>query len=123
MAIKGEAYYGQGLTSRDFLVFTKPHYLDGSEVKELETKGGFVQLSMKPFSKVGFNFGAGMNDPDDDGADLLGDYRKNWRAFGNVLYNYAPGVTFGLEIDHQETLYKGDVEHGNRLIASAIYVW
>ena len=123
MAIKGEAYYGQGLTSRDFLVITSPHYLDGSEVKELETKGGFVQLSMKPFSKVGFNFGAGMNDPDDDGADLLGDYRKNWRAFGNVLYNYAPGVTFGLEIDHQETLYKGDVEHGNRLIASAIYVW
>jgi hypothetical protein len=123
MAIKGEAYYGQGLTSRDFLVFTKPHYLDGSEVKELETKGGFVQLSMKPFSKVGFNFGAGMNDPDDDGADLAGAYRKNWRAFGNVLYNFAPGVTFGLEIDHQETLYKGDVEHGNRLMASAIYVW
>jgi len=123
MAVKGEAYYGQGLTSRDFLVFTKPHYLDGNEVKELETKGGFIQLSMKPFSKVGFNFGAGMNDPDDDGADILGTYQKNWRAFGNVLYNFAPGVTFGLEVDHQETLYDGGVEHGNRLIASAIYVW
>jgi len=123
MGIKGEAYYGQGLTSRDFLVITSPHYLDGDEVKELETKGGFIQLSMKPFSKVAFNFGAGMNDPDDDGADILGDYRKNWRAFGNILYKFAPGVTFGFEIDHQETRYQGVTEHGNRLIASAIYVW
>ncbi|MEO2083436.1 MAG: DcaP family trimeric outer membrane transporter [Desulfurobacteriaceae bacterium] len=123
MGIKGEAYYGQGLTTRDFLVFTAPHYLDKNEVKELETKGGFVQLSMKPFKKVAFNFGAGMNDPDNDGADALGTYEKNWRAFGNVLYKFAPGVTFGLELDHQETLYKGDVEHGNRLMASAIYVW
>ncbi len=123
MGIKGEAYYGQGLTTRDFLVFTAPHYLDKNEVKELETKGGFVQLSMKPFKKVAFNFGAGMNDPDNDGADALGTYEKNWRAFGNVLYKFAPGVTFGLELDHQESLYKGDVEHGNRLMASAIYVW
>lgn len=123
MGIKGEAYYGQGLTSRDFLVFTPPHYKDGSDVEELETKGGFVQLSMKPFEKVSFNLGAGMNDPDNDGADKAGAYEKNWRAFGNVLYKFAPGVTFGLEIDHQETLYDDGVEHGNRLMASAIYVW
>ncbi len=123
MGIKGEAYYGQGLTTRDFLVFTAPHYLDKNEVKELETKGGFVQLSMKPFKKVAFNLGAGMNDPDNDGADALGTYEKNWRAFGNVLYKFAPGVTFGLELDHQETLWSGTVEHGNRLMASAIYVW
>ena len=123
MAIKGEAYVGQGLTSRDFLVFTNPHYLDGTEVKELQTKGGFIQLSMKPFKKVGFNFGAGMNDPDNDDAKLSGDYEKNWRAFGNVLYKFAPNVTFGFEVDHQETLYDGTVEHGERYIASAIYLW
>ncbi|GAB6076458.1 DcaP family trimeric outer membrane transporter [Desulfurobacterium crinifex] len=123
MAVKGEAYVGQGLTSRDFLVFTNPHYLDGTEVKELQTRGGFIQLSMKPFKKVGFNFGAGMNDPDNDDAKLSGDYEKNWRAFGNILYKFAPNVTFGFEVDHQETLYDGTVEHGERYIASAIYLW
>ncbi len=123
MGIKGEAYVGQGLTSRDFLVFTPAHYLDGEDVEELQTKGGFIQLSMKPFEKISFNFGAGMNDPDNDDADKAGTYEKNWRAFGNVLYKFAPGVTFGLEIDHQETLYDNGVEHGNRLMASAIYVW
>ncbi len=55
---------------------------------------------MKPFLKISFNLGAGMHDPDDDGADLVGEYRKNLRAFGNVLYDFAPGVTFGLELDH-----------------------
>jgi hypothetical protein len=83
---------------------------------------------MKPFEKVGFNFGAGMNDPDNDEVKKINSYdskvyKKNWRAFGNVLYKFAPNVTFGLELDHQETLYFGDVEHGNRLMASAIYVW
>ncbi len=125
MAVKGEAYVGQGLTSRDFLVFTTPHYLDGTDVEELQTKGGFIQLSMKPLKKVGFNFGAGMDDPDDNGAkaDPTKNYKKNWRAFGNVLYKFAPNVTFGIELDHQETLWEGTVEHGNRLIASAIYLW
>ncbi|SMP18873.1 hypothetical protein SAMN06265339_1644 [Desulfurobacterium pacificum] len=123
MSVKGEAYVGQGLTTRDFLVFTPSHYLDGTDVKELQTKGGFIQLSMKPFEKVGFNFGAGMNDPDNSDAQKADTYKKNWRAFGNVLYKFAPNVTFGLELDHQETLYFGDVEHGNRLMASAIYVW
>jgi hypothetical protein len=123
MAVKGEAYVGQGLTSRDFLVFTTPHYKDGTEIEERQTKGGFVQLSMKPFKKVGFNFGAGMDDPDDDDVNLANDYKKNWRAFGNVLYKFAPNVTFGFEVDHQETLYDGTVEHGERYIASAIYLW
>ena len=123
MAIKGEAYIAQGLTTRDFLVFTNPHYLDGSDVEEVETKGGFVQLSMTPFQKVSFNFGTGMNDPDDDYAKATGDYKKNWRAFGNIMYKFAPNVTFGIEVDHQETLYEGTVEHGERFIASAIYVW
>jgi hypothetical protein len=123
MAVKGEAYVGQGLTTRDFLVFTKPHYLDGTDVKELQTKGGFVQLSLKPFEKVSFNVGTGMDDPDDSDAKKAGSYEKNWRAFGNVLYKFAPNVTFGLEWDHQETLYEGDVEHGERLMASAIYLW
>ncbi len=123
MGIKGEAYVGQGLTTRDFLVFTKPHYLDGTDVKELQTKGGFVQLSLKPFEKVSFNLGTGMDDPDNSDAKKAGSYEKNWRAFGNVLYKFAPNVTFGLEWDHQETLYEGDVEHGERLMASAIYLW
>jgi len=123
MAVKGEAYVGQGLTKRDFLVFTTPHYKDGTEVEELQTKGGFIQLSMKPFKKVGFNFGTGMDDPDNDDARKADTYKKNWRAFGNVLYKFAPNVTFGFEIDHQETLYDGTVEHGERYIASAIYLW
>lgn len=132
MAIKGEAYVGQGLTTRDFLVFTDPHYLDGTEVKELETKGGFIQLSMNPFKKISFNFGAGVNDPDNDGVEEINktktevkdySYEKNWRAFGNILYKFAPNVTFGFEVDHQETLYDGTVEHGERYIASAIYLW
>ncbi|TCK03412.1 DcaP family trimeric outer membrane transporter [Phorcysia thermohydrogeniphila] len=123
MAVKGEAYYAQGLTSRDFLVFTDPHYLEGSSVEEVETKGGFIQLSLKPFQKVSFNLGTGMNDPDDDYAKATGNYKKNWRAFGNVIYKLAPNVSFGFEVDHQETLYEGTVEHGERYIASAIYLW
>ncbi len=123
MAVKGEAYVGQGLTTRDFLVFTTPHYKDGTDVEELQTKGGFIQLSMKPFKKVGFNFGTGMNDPDNDDARKADTYEKNWRAFGNILYKFAPNVTFGFEVDHQETLYDGTVEHGERYIASAIYLW
>ncbi len=123
IAIKGEAYVAQGLTTRDFLVFTDPHYLDGTDIEEVETKGGFVQLSLNPFTKISFNLGAGMNDPDDDYAEATGDYKKNWRAFGNVMYKFAPNVTFGFELDHQETLYEGTVEHGERFIASAIYMW
>ena len=123
MGVKGEAYVGQGLTSRDFLVFTKPHYVDGNSVDELQTWGGFVQLSMKPYSKITLNVGAGMDNPDNDDADKAGTYEKNWRAFGNVIYSLAPNVSIGAEWDHQETLYEGDVEHGERLMMSAIYNW
>ena len=123
MAVKGEAYVGQGLDKRDYLVFSKPHYLDNNSVEELQTWGGFVQLTVKPTAKVALNLGTGMDNPDNDDADKAGTYEKNWRAFGNVIYKLAPNVSLGAEIDHQETLYKGDVEHGNRLMVSAIYNW
>ena len=124
MGIKGEAYVGQGLTKRDFLVFTtKPHYKDGNNVDELQTWGGFIQITVKPAQKLAVNLGTGMDNPDNDDADKAGTYEKNWRAFGNVLYKFAPNLTFGVELDHQETLYKGDVEHGNRLMMSAVYNW
>jgi hypothetical protein len=123
VAVKGEAYVGQGLTTRDFLVFTKSHYLDNNDVKELKTKGGFIQLTLKPYKKLSFNLGTGLNDPDDDGAKITEDYLKNWRAFGNVLYEFAPNLTFGFEWDHQETKYEDGTEAGNRFMASAIYLW
>lgn len=123
MGIKGEAYVGQGLTTRDFLVFTTPHYKDGNSVDELQTWGGFVQLTVKPYQRFTVNLGAGMDNPDNDDADKVGTYEKNWRAFGNVIYSLAPNVSLGAEWDHQETLYKGDVEHGERFMMSAIYNW
>jgi len=123
MAVKGEAYVGQGLDARDYLVFSKPHYVDGTSAEELKTWGGFVQLTLKPAKKFAFNVGTGMDNPDNDDADKAGTYRKNWRVFGNVIYKLAPNVSVGAEVDHQETLYKGDVEHGNRLMVSAIYNW
>jgi len=123
IGIKGEAYVGQGLTKRDFLVFTTPHYKNGNGLDELQTWGGFVQLTVKPYQKFTVNLGAGMDNPDNDDADKAGTYEKNWRAFGNVIYSLAPNVSLGAEWDHQETLYKGDVEHGERFMMSAIYNW
>ncbi|WP_163328856.1 DcaP family trimeric outer membrane transporter [Desulfurobacterium thermolithotrophum] len=121
--IKGETYVGQGLDTRSYLVFSKSHYIDNGNIKELQTWGGFIQLTMKPVNKFTVNLGAGMDNPDNSDADKAETYEKNWRAFGNVIYSLAPNVSLGAEINHQETLYKGDVEHGNRLMLSAIYSW
>ncbi len=123
MAVKGEAYVGQGLDARDYLVFSKPHYLDNTDVEELQTWGRFVQLSVKTTAKVALDIGTGMDNPDNDDADKAGTYEKNWRVFGNVLYKLAPNVSLGAEVDHQETLYKCDVEHGERFMVSAVYNW
>ncbi len=123
MDLKGEAYVGQGLDTRDYLVFSKPYYRSGNSVNELQTYGGFAQLSMKPLRKVKVNLGYGIDNPDNSDARKAGTYTENWRVFGNALYSLAPNVSLGAEVQHAETHYPGDVEHGEEYMVSAIYNW
>ncbi len=79
--------------------------------REIDVVGGWAALTANPSAQWQFNFGASVDDPDDD--DLSGstdpnrDPRaKNTLIFGNALYSLNAQVQLALELAWLRTTYK-----------------
>jgi hypothetical protein len=74
----------------------------------IETKGGWLQLGIRPpgLDKGTFYLGVGADDPDDDG--LVSVTKRDWRlqtrtADASFIYKVTPQLSFGGEVRHSET--------------------
>ncbi|MFH1739992.1 MAG: DcaP family trimeric outer membrane transporter [bacterium] len=75
------------------------------DAEGIESSGGWAALSLGPFDDWRFNFGASIDNPEDD--DLpAGARARNAAIFGNALYNLNEAVEWGLELSYWDTEYK-----------------
>jgi hypothetical protein len=79
--------------------------------RAIDTEGGWAALTLTPSPQWQFNFGASLDDPDDDdlsgNADPTKDARtKNTLLFGNAFYSLNSQVQLGFELAWLRTTYK-----------------
>lgn len=117
--VLGEYYTGKNMNA----------YLGGigqgvnlGTLEVVESTGGWGAVSVGPFDKMSFNFGASMDNPEDE--DLwVGARCKNTAFWGNAFYQLVDGMKFGAEISHWQTAYVGveDDADAMRFQFTAIY--
>ncbi len=90
-------------------------------MKEIRAKGGWVAVTIGPFDKWTFNVGGGMDCVKEDDIST-GGRQSNRSIFGNLLYAFNKHMTFGFELSHWRTEYKGHGDAENlRAQTSFIY--
>jgi len=100
--LKAEAFTGQALAG--YFGGIGQSYTDSLQT-EIRSQGGWAALAVGPFEEIAFNFGGGLDDPDD--ADLIAGQRsRNVNGFGNVMWKLRPQVAVGAEVSWWETAYK-----------------
>lgn len=117
--LRGEGYVGQGLGSE---YFHKGGAFN-STGEEIQTKGGFIQLGMKPFKDLQVTLGYGIDDPDN--GDIIGSefYRQSKYTFGNVYYQLMKDITAAFQAVYLETDWINGSKYGARYQTSLIYKW
>lgn len=88
---------------------------------EISADGGWIAISLGPWSEWSFNIGAGLEEVERD--DVANGARtKNSCIFGNVLYALNKNAQVGLELSRWDTGYKGPGDADDfRAQASFIY--
>ncbi len=118
LTIKGEAFTGENLNQLAGGIGQGVTAPDTTH-KEVESKGGWLALCMKPYDKWTFNVGYGIDDPDDD--DLAtGGRTKNEAIFGNAIYALNKNTDIGFEVQNRKTEYK-DASDGDDLRVQAMF--
>jgi hypothetical protein len=104
LELRAEGFTGQALAGLGGGGIGQNMVVDGVPVR---TKGGWLQLNVKPSPRWEIGAGAGVDDPDDE--DLLPTSRLRNVAFeGHLLWRYLP-VVLGLEVREIRTLYADPV--------------
>jgi hypothetical protein len=104
LELRAEGFTGQALAGLGGGGIGQNMVVDGMPVR---TKGGWLQLNVKPSPRWEIGAGAGVDDPDDE--DLLPTSRLRNVAFeGHLLWRYLP-VVLGLEVREIRTLYADPV--------------
>ncbi len=98
------------------------------DAKEIDAKGGWVELTLKPSPKWIFHTGYGVDDPDNDdfkyGSSTYKKARtKNTMYYANGLYKMTPSLGFMLEYLRVKTDYDFIDSDGtvNRFQGSVLY--
>lgn len=73
--------------------------------ESIPASGGWASLALGPWNDFSFNLGALIDDPRESKIAPLGRTR-NQMLFGNVMYELAQNLTWGLELSYWETHYK-----------------
>jgi len=120
LSLKGEFFYGSNL---DGLLAGIGQGINTIKEEGIGTKGGWVQLTCKPWEKCAFNTGYGIENLDK--SDLnTGNRQRNQVIFANAMYTIIKDVKFGAEYTYFRTDYideaKGD---DNRITTSLIYTF
>ena len=101
--VLGEFYMGKNM---DAYLGGIGQGINTNLLEVVESKGGWGAVAVGPFDSVSFNFGASMDDPEDE--DLWAGARcKNTVFWGNAFYELVKGMKFGAEVSHWTTAYVG----------------
>lgn len=73
---------------------------------EVESKGGWVAVSLGPWKNWQFNIGAGVDDPHNDDLTAAEAKTRNAVVFGNLWYTFSSHLSLGFEISHLRTEYR-----------------
>ncbi len=117
----GELFSGQNLDQYFGGIGQGVNTANPTNPKEISANGGWVALSLGPWSKWSFNVGAGLDEVErDDVAD--GARTRNSSIFGNVLYSLNKSTQIGFELSRWDTYYRGPGDADDvRAQASFIY--
>ena len=127
--LNGEIYAGQGI-GREFVHYDfdyNPDHPDGPT--EIKSVGGFASLMVPAGEGMQLNFGAGVDDPEDDdlvgvdGSDLR--YLKNTVFFANFKKSVTKHFGWGAEFAHFTTDDDGEEDDltGQRFTSSIWFVF
>jgi hypothetical protein len=107
LEIRAEAFTGQALAGLGGGGIGQSFGLDSVPV---HTKGGWVQLNVRPSEMWELGAGAGIDDPDDDDLDPVTARLRNLALEGHAVWRLAP-VVVGGEVRRLRTRYAslGDV--------------
>ncbi|MBW8002235.1 MAG: hypothetical protein FVQ80_09450 [Planctomycetes bacterium] len=90
-------------------------------LEEIDSKGGWIAVSLGPWDKWRFNVGAGTDQVDNSDVNA-GGRTLNQAVFGNVIYSVNKNTEIGFEISQWRTEYKGTGDASNtRAQTSFIY--
>lgn len=127
VVVNGEAYVGKGI-GREFVHYGfdyNPDHPDGA--REIESKGGFINLASMISDRIQINLGYGFDDPADcdmDNAATAPPYLKNTVMYGNMKYKVTKQFGWGLEVLNYATDVGGtDDLTGQRFTGSWWYVF
>lgn len=120
LGLSGEAFIGENLDDYFGGILQGVNAVDGEEIN---SRGGWAQVSYQPYLQWKTNVGFGIDDVDNSDINTNDRGRNNY-YFANVLYNLIPPVTIGLEYSYWNTDVKG-ASNGtdNRIQTSVIYAW
>lgn len=121
LMLKGEGYIGSGLN-----VFRSATFdADGIEAatnKGIDSRGGFVELTLKPTKKIENNYGVGVDDVTSRLTSSATAWTRNAVVYTNVKYSLTSDLVVGVELQQFSARFsngtKGD---DNRIQTSLIY--
>lgn len=99
--VRAEAFAGQALAGLGGGGIGQSFGLDSVPVR---TKGGWVQLNVRPSEMWEIGVGAGMDDPDDDDLDPATARLRNLALEGHAVWRLAP-IVVGGEVRRLRTRY------------------
>ncbi|MCB9782365.1 MAG: hypothetical protein H6751_05320 [Candidatus Omnitrophica bacterium] len=118
ITLKAEAFKGKNL---DMLLGGIGQGINMVTMEEIESQGGWAQLSVGPICNMTYSVGAAIDDPDDN--DLANGARsKNTSYWANILYDINEAVTVGFELSKWETEYK-NLEDGDSLRFQTSFIY
>ncbi|MCE5328552.1 MAG: hypothetical protein LLG01_19285 [Planctomycetaceae bacterium] len=105
VSIKGEAFTGRNLDS--FLGgIGQGIDIAGPRANGISDSGGWMALSLNPWKKWQFNFGAGVDSANNSDLNLASERTLNRVIFGNVIYAINSATSVGFEISDWVTDYR-----------------
>jgi hypothetical protein len=101
--LRGEAFVGRALAGLGLGGIGQSL---GPGDRPVDTRGGWIQLLVRPLAAVELGASGGLDDPDDEDLGPVPGRLKNRILAGHLLWRQAPLVT-ALELRHLRTSYPG----------------
>ena len=105
------------------------------ELEEVDATGGFLAGTLTPRKNLQFNFGYGIDNPDDedliftplplapDGQEQAPGLRSlNWTVFANGIWTVVPNFDIGLELAYHKTRWV-DQAHGDDFRIQSAFIY
>ncbi len=118
LTLKGEMFYGDNLNQ---FAGGIGQGVNTTDMREIESRGGWIAACMKPADKWSVNVGYGLDKADsDDLAAASSSKTHNSTTFANCIYALNKNTDIGLEVAHRKTKYK-TVADGEDLRLQAMF--